>query len=99
MTDGASTIFTRTEAADFHMSWGALPLDVRELAERVLTVKQLEAWQLELRGLGVRKIAARLEITKGAAADRLEAAYLKLRKAGVRQDEFGRWYVSEEVAA
>jgi len=81
------------------MFWPELPSDVREIAERVLTTKQREAWELELRGLGVRKIAARLEITKGAASDRLEAAYLKLRKAGVRQDEFGKWYVSEEVAA
>jgi len=81
------------------MFWPELPSDVREIAERILTAKQLEAWQLELRGLGVRKVAAQLGITKGAASDRLEAAYLKLRKAGVRQDEFGKWYVSEEVAA
>ena len=80
------------------MFWPELPSDVREIAERVLTTKQLEAWQLELRGLGVRKIAARLEITKGAASDRLEAAYLKLRKAGVRQDEFGKWSVEQEEA-
>jgi hypothetical protein len=99
MTDAASTMPTRTERADLHMSWAALPSDVRERAERVLTAKQLEAWQLELRGLGVRKIAAQLGITKGAAADRLEAGYLKLRKAGVRQDEFGKWSVEREEAA
>ena len=81
------------------MTWSALPSEVRDIAARELTAKQREAWELELQGLGVRKIAARLSITKGAAADRLEAAYLKLRKAGVRQDEFGKWYVSEEVAA
>ena len=81
------------------MTWSALPSEVRDIAARELTAKQREAWELELQGLGVRKIAARLDITKGAAADRLEAAYLKLRKAGVRQDEFGKWSVEQEEAA
>ncbi len=81
------------------MSWSELPYEVREIAERELTEKQLEAWKLDVRGYGVRRVAFECDITRGAASDRLEAAYLKLRKAGVRQDEFGQWTISEEVAA
>ena len=81
------------------MTWGALPPEVRDIAARELTAKQREAWELELAGYGMTRIGRKLEITKGAAMARIDGAHLKLRKAGVRQDEFGKWYVSEEVAA
>lgn len=78
---------------------GDLPSNVRVIAERVLTAKQLEAFELEQRGHGMMTIARHLSITKGAAVSRIEGAHLKLRKAGVRQDASGRWFVEEEVAA
>lgn len=81
------------------MSWSSLPENVREIAERVLTDKQLEAWKWEIAGDSQRQIAARLMITKGAVMSRLDGVELKLRKAGVVQDRFGQWSMSEEVAA
>lgn len=74
-----------------------IPDEVRAIAERVLTGKQLEAFELEQRGMGMMSIARRLSITKGAAVSRIEGAHLKLRKAGVVMDGSGRWHV--EVAA
>jgi hypothetical protein len=81
------------------MSFSTLSDETREIAERVLTEKQLEAFKLELAGWGMQRIARHLEITKGAAVSRIDNAHLKLRKAGVRQNQFGEWYLSEEVAA
>lgn len=81
------------------MSWNQLPEDVRDVIQEVLTVKQLEAFQLECSGLGMMRIARYLEITKGAAVSRIENAHLKLRKAGVRQDESGQWTVGTKEAA
>lgn len=73
------------------MSWNAAPVEVRVLAESVLTEKQLAAFKLELAGLSVRAIGRHLDVARSTATDRLESAHSALRKAGVRQDEFGRW--------
>jgi hypothetical protein len=81
------------------MSWSSLPTDVREIAERVLTQKQLEAWKLELRGMGIRPIAFELDVTPRVITDRLARVHQLLLKTGVRQDEFGKWTIDEEVAA
>jgi DNA-directed RNA polymerase specialized sigma24 family protein len=81
------------------VTWSALPSDVQSIAESVLTEKQREAWELELVGFGMMRIARRLSLSKGAVVARIDGAHRKLRRAGVRQDEFGRWYVDEEVAA
>jgi hypothetical protein len=81
------------------MTFASLPDDVREIAIRELTEKQLEAFIYECSGLGVQRIARMVGVTKGAIVGRLDGAHLKLGKAGVRQDEFGRWSVEEEVAA
>jgi hypothetical protein len=94
---GGCRDFLRAKASP--VSYSALSPEVREIAERVLTRKQLEAWQLELAGWGMAPIGRRLGITKGAVVSRIDGAHLKLHKAGVRQDEFGEWYVEEEVAA
>jgi DNA-directed RNA polymerase specialized sigma24 family protein len=75
----------------------SLPVGVREVVERTLTEKQREAFELELAGWGVMRIARRLGVTKGAIVDRLHNAHTKLSKEGVRMDEFGRWYL-ERVA-
>jgi transcriptional regulator len=81
------------------MTFAALPPDVRAIAERVLTPKQLEAWQFEQAGWGMTRIARRLGVTKGAIVSRLDGANLKLRKAGVRMDEFGQWYFERDEEA
>ncbi len=81
------------------MSWSSLPVNVRDVAERELTSKQLEAWRLHLAGWGMMRIARQLNVTKGAVADRLHNAETKLLNEGVRMDEFGKWTIVEEVAA
>jgi predicted DNA-binding protein YlxM (UPF0122 family) len=81
------------------MTFQTLPPAVREIAERILTEKQREAFELELAGWGMMRIARRLGVTKGAVVDRLHNAHTKLQNAGVKMDEFGRWSVEEEVAA
>jgi DNA-directed RNA polymerase specialized sigma24 family protein len=75
------------------MTWQQLPPDVRRTAERSLTTKQREAFELELAGLGTLGIARRLGVTKGAVVDRLHNAHIKLAKEGVRMDEYGRWHL------
>ena len=73
------------------MSWSTLPPHIRDIAERELTKPQLEAWKLELAGLSQRRIAYALTISRGAVKDRIENAYLTLRKHGIDQDKFGNW--------
>jgi len=81
------------------MTYAALPPTVRVIGDDVLTAKQREAFDLELAGWGLQRIARRLGIAKQSVDARLDGAHRKLRHAGVRQDEFGRWFVEEEVAA
>lgn len=81
------------------MSWSTLPENVREIAERELTEKQLEAFELECAGWGMQPIARHLGVTKTAIVSRLDGAHLKLEKAGVRQNEHGQWTIKKEVAA
>lgn len=75
------------------MSYATLPPEVRQAAERVLTPAQLEAFEYHVAGWGMMRIARRLGITKGSVQARLENAELKLRKEGVKMDEFGRWHL------
>jgi DNA-binding NarL/FixJ family response regulator len=77
------------------MSYSTLPHDVRTIAERVLSQKQLEAFHLEVDGLGTMAIARRLLLTRSAVKDRLHNAHTALIKAGVRQNGNGDWYVEE----
>lgn len=76
----------------------SLPAHIRTIAEQVLTEKQLQAFELRF---GQRwshdRIGNYLEIRKQSVMDRLDAAELRLRKVGVRQDANGDWY--EEEAA
>lgn len=84
------------------MSWASLPPEVREVAERVLTPKQREAFELELAGWGLQRSADYLNIRRVAVRDRLTGAHKRLLDAGLRMDPFGRWYIehtTEEVAA
>lgn len=89
----------REEAETPVLTWASLPPGVRQVAERELTSKQLEAWKLHLAGWGMIKIARHLGVTKGAISDRLHNAETKLLNERVRMDEFGQWTISEEVAA
>ena len=81
------------------MSWASLPAEVQEIAEQVLTQKQLEAFKLELAGLGTRAIAHSLSASRESIRDRLRAAARRLHDAGVHQDASGHWHIDEEVAA
>lgn len=77
------------------MSFATLDPVVREAAAKVLTEKQLEAFIYECSGIGVQRMARLIGVTKGAVVARLDGAHLKLERAGVRQDAFGRYYVEE----
>jgi len=72
-----------------------LPGEVREIAERELSQKQLEAFQLECDGHGTMAIARRLLLTRSAVRDRLHSAHTKLLKAGLCVDANGNWYQEE----
>lgn len=77
------------------MSWANLDPAVRDAATEALTEKQLEAFVYECSGVGVQRMARLIGVTKGAVVARLDGAHLKLERAGVRQDAFGRYYVEE----
>lgn len=90
------------------MSWNELDIRIAMLAagirapegdewirEPLLTAKQLEAWKLELAGMGTRRIADALDIHRSTVLDRLAGAHRRLAKAGVRQDGSGHWYLEE----
>lgn len=80
------------------MTWEQLPDDVKTVAERALTVKQLEVFKLHVAGLSDHQMMWKLGIHRSTARDRLNAATLNLLRAGVRQDPSGRWHYSEEAA-
>jgi DNA-binding CsgD family transcriptional regulator len=52
--------------------------DLRKIAERLLTARQLEVYKLVARGYGLRRIAVLLGISKSAVQDRLHLAELKV---------------------
>lgn len=81
------------------MSYANLPPTVKAIAEAVLTDKQLEAWQLELAGQGIRPIAWRMKVTPRVIADRLVRVHQLLLEHDVRQDEYGRWHLDTTEAA
>lgn len=76
----------------------SLPPEIRETAERVLTPKQLEAFELECAGHGTMGIARRLLVTRTAARERLHNAHTALLKAGLRQDPMTGQWRREEAA-
>lgn len=80
------------------MSYADLPDEVRKIAARELTDKQLEAFVYECSGLGFLTIGRLLDISKQSVAARIDGAHRKLRKAGVRQDASGEWYIETGVA-
>lgn len=73
------------------MSWNTLDQDIRTTAEKALYPGQLEAWKLELAGLGTRAIAHHLGISRASTIERLEGAYRRLTAAGITQDASGHY--------
>lgn len=67
------------------MSWATLPPAVRELAERVLTVKQLEAVKLWDAGAGYRRVGLMLRISTSSARDRVQRAVARLAIAAEKE--------------
>lgn len=63
------------------MSWDTLSPELRELAERVCTSKELEALKLKSAGYGRRRIAIVIGISETAVRDRLRSAERKLAAA------------------
>lgn len=64
------------------MSYADLPAARRELAEKILTPKQLEVLKLRLDGYSWRDIALGCSIDRKTASDRYNRALDKLRKHG-----------------
>ncbi len=54
---------------------------VRDIAQEVCTARELEAWDMEARGMSQRSIAAALHISRAAVRDRLESAAVKVARA------------------
>jgi predicted DNA binding protein len=70
------------------VAWASLDPRTREVAERVLTAKQLEALKLWDAGAGYRRVARMLGIAPTTAKDRVQRALEKLASA-LDQDEAG----------
>lgn len=59
--------------------WNALDPELRELAERILTRRQLDTLKLHACGAGYDRIARVLGISRTTARGHLDAALTKLR--------------------
>lgn len=68
------------------MSWSTLPTQVREIAERELTRKQLEALKLKLGGMSIRDIALALDVAPSTIQDRVTRAQQLIALALERQE-------------
>lgn len=79
------------------MSFATLPPDVREIAERTLTRKQLDVFKLHLAGCSYRRIATMLEIGVSTVRSHLDAAHHRLEREGVERSGF-RTYAVRRVA-
>lgn len=63
------------------MSWAELPLDLRRLAEAILTNRQLEVIHDQADGLSIRYTAQRLRISSSTVQGHRDAAHERLRIA------------------
>ena len=70
------------------------PKAIKDHVRTLLTAAQYEAWELHTDGHGARAIAHRLDISRASVISRLDAASLRLRRAGVYQDASGNWHVT-----
>ena len=73
------------------------PLDpaILKLASETLTDRQLQVFLMAAEGISVREISYRLDLSRTAITDRLDAAYRKLRAHGVRFHPDGQPYLQE----
>lgn len=69
------------------MSWHELPLDLRRLAEAILTERQLEVIHDQADGLSVRYTARRLHISVSTVQGHRKAAHTRLIAALQHQVE------------
>ena len=72
---------------------------ILDIAQRELTIAQLEAWHMSINGISQRGIAYRLDISKTTATDRLDAAWRTLRRHGIMVTPDGRPYLEEHTNA
>lgn len=77
------------------MSWDTLEPHIRALATQALTGKQLQAWKMELAGVGTRTAATHLGISRRSYLDRLENTHRRLYNRGIRRRAEGSWYLEE----
>lgn len=68
------------------MAWKTLPPELRELAERVCTPKQLDALKLWDAGLGYRRIGLALHVSPTTARDLVQRALQKMKRAAPDAD-------------
>jgi DNA-binding CsgD family transcriptional regulator len=60
------------------MTFATLPPDVREIAEGILTRKQLDVFKLWCAGAGVKRIAIMLDVSPSTARTHLARAQQKI---------------------
>lgn len=75
------------------MSYSEVSEDVREVANRVLTGKQLDVWVLMLAGCSQRRSALMLGLSRSTVRSHLEEAHMRLISAGVRWSVEGVYYL------
>lgn len=61
------------------VSYAELPADVRQVAERELTRKQLDVLKLWCNGYGVERIAMALDVSRSTARGHLRRALQKIK--------------------
>lgn len=66
--------------------WIDLTPTEQQLAQRTLTLKELDAWKLSLGGAGYYTVARALNISKDTARDRIRRARRKIRDAQNREE-------------
>lgn len=75
-----------------------IPDDVLEYAKTFLSPQQLRAWQGEARGWTTTEIMFDMLIAKSTVIDYINAAHMKLLRAGIRMDlGTGAYYRLEET--
>ena len=83
------------QSALLTIRWNQLDPEVRELIEQTLLPAQLEAWKLWHAGVSIRAIALIQDRSRTTTKDRLHAANVRLEKAGLVQNSFGRYSIKE----
>lgn len=61
------------------MSWEGVEPEIREVAERVCTPRQVEVLKLYAQGMGHRRVARALGVDTKTAREHLEAASRRIR--------------------